>query len=205
VLRRDQGIVTYEVAGAAPQSLTASINVSANVIATTAIASLATLQLADSSEIRIGDRTTVEVGDLRAAAAANPGGGTIKLTRGAVRFNIVHPTGARSNFKFVTPTSQLAVRGTLGYFISGPGGDQLYCVRCEPGDVSVTVGTQTYSVQSGQTLNALVRNGQRSTAIVANRTVNNPAIDQFLGGVSPFGESFANGNDPTLSGSGGRP
>jgi hypothetical protein len=206
ILRRDQGIVTYEASGTKPpQSLTGSVAVGDAVIATTAIASLATLQLTDSSEIRIGDRTTVRVADLRGAAAATPSGGSFVLTRGAVRFNIVHPTGSRANYRFVTPTSQLAVRGTLGYFISGPGGDQVYCVRCEDGDVSVVVAGQTYTVRSGQTLNALTVGGQRTTAIVPNRTINNPAIDQFLGGVSPFGESSANGSDPTSSGSGRRP
>jgi hypothetical protein len=202
ILRNDKGIVTYGVRGAPPQSLVGSISVGDTVITTTAIASLAALQLSDSSEIRIGDRTTVEVGALRtAAAAAGPASATIELVRGAVRFNIKHPSGAKSNYVFKTITSQLAVRGTVGYFISGPGGDQVYCVRCDEGDVTVTVGTQTYSVRTGQTLNALAN---ATPAIVQNRTINNPAINQFLGGVSPFGEASSNGNDPTLSGSVGR-
>ena len=202
ILKRDQGIVTHKIEpGGQPTSLVGTIAVGDSVIATTAIASLASLQLRDSSEIRIGDRTTVEVGQLR-AAAASAAGGTISLMRGAVRFNIIHPSGNKSDYKFVTPTSQLSVRGTVGYFVSGPGGDQLYCVRCEDGDVSMTVAGQTYAVRTGQTLNALVVNGKRSTAIVPNRTINNPAIDQFLGGVSPFGEPSSGGSDPTLSGSG---
>lgn len=207
VLRRDKGIVTYKLRDASPQSLTGSISVSDSVWASTSAATLATLQLADSSEIRIGDRTTVQIGALRAAEGANPADGVITLYGGAVRFNIRHPAGARANYRFVTPTSQLAVRGTLGYLIHGPTGDQIYCVICEDGDVAIAIPKQpSYTIRSGQTLNISVRNGSvTGTAVVANRTVNNPAIDQFLGGVSPFGQPAADGSDPTSSRSGRGP
>ena len=203
VLRRDKGIVTYKVAGGAPTSLAGEIAVGDKVIATTAIATLATLILRDSSEIRIGDRTTVRVGDLRAADANNPAGGTIYLQRGAVRFNVSHPTGPRANYIFVTPTTQVAVRGTVGYFVAGPAGNQVYCVKCEAGDVLITTPTQRVELRSGQSFNVGLSGGAvTATAVVANRTINNPAIDQFLGGVSPFGEFAANGSDFTGSGSG---
>jgi hypothetical protein len=39
-------------------------------------------------------------------------------------------------------------------------------------------------------------------AIVPNPSVNNPAIDQFLHGYSPFGQRAAEGSDPTGSDSG---
>ena len=206
VLRRDKGIVTYKLKDANPQSLTGSIAVGDSVLASTSSATLATLQLADSSEIRIGDRTTVRVGDLRTAAGANPAGATIYLRNGAVRFNIQHPAGARANYRFITPTSQLAVRGTVGYFVHGATGDQIYCVTCQDGDVTIVTKAQTFSIHSGQTLNVATRNGSvTGTAIVPNRTVNNPAIDQFLGGVSPFGQPAAGGSDPTGSRSGRGP
>ena len=204
-LRRDKGIVTYKVAGSAPTSLTGEVAVGDAVIASTSLATLATLTLRDSSEIRIGDRTTVRVGDLRAAAAASPANGTIFLERGAVRFNVTHPTGAVANYRFVTPTTQVAVRGTVGYFIAGPLGNQIYCVKCEAGDVRITTTTSTQQLElrSGQSLNiSLQRGAITGSQVVPNRTINNPEIDQFLGGVSPFGESAANGSDITGSGSG---
>jgi len=202
-LRRDKGIVTFEVAGGTPVSLTGEVAVGNAVIASTSIATLATLTLRDSSEIRIGDRTTVRVGDLTAAAAGSPASGTIYLQRGAVRFNVTHPTGATANYRFVTPTTQVAVRGTVGYFVAGPTGNQIYCVKCEAGDVTITTATQQVSLRSGQTLNVNLQHGAiTGTQVVANRTINNPAIDQFLGGVSPFGESAITGADITGSGSG---
>lgn len=203
VLRRDKGIVTYKVPDGEPTSLAGEVAVGDAVIATTAIATLATLSLQDSSEIRIGDRTTVRVGDLRAAEANEPAGGTLHLDRGAVRFNVKHPAGAQANYHFVTPTTSVAVRGTVGYFIAGPAGNQVYCVKCEPGDVTITTPTEHVELHSGQTLNVTLENGAvTGTAVVANRTINNPAIDQFLGGFSPFGQSAVNGSDFTGSGSG---
>lgn len=202
VLRRDAGLVTYKLPQTDPISLTGSAEVPDSVIATTAVESLATLQLRDSSEIRIGDRTTVRVGDL-ALAADNTPGATIFMDRGAVRFAIKHPAGGKANYRFVTPTSTLGVRGTIGYFIVGPAGQQIYCVKCESGDVSVTTSTGTVEVLSGQTLDLRTENGAiTNSAIVPNRTINNPAIDQFLGGVSPFGKSATDGFDATGSGSG---
>lgn len=202
VLRRDAGIVTYKLPQTNPISLTGSVPVSDSVIATTAVESLARLQLRDSSEIRIGDRTTVRIGDLAAAGDATPGA-TIYMERGAVRFAIVHPNGGKANYRFVTPTSTLGVRGTVGYFIVGPAGQQIYCVKCEAGDVSVEAAGKTVEVRSGQTLNLGLDNGNVThSEIVPNRTINNPAIDQFLGGVSPFGQPAAAGYDSTQSGSG---
>lgn len=202
VLRRDAGIVTYKLPQTNPISLVGSTPVADSVIATTAVESLATLALRDSSEVRIGDRTTVRIGELAAAGEATPGA-TIFMDRGAVRFAIKHPTGGKANYRFVTPTSTLGVRGTVGYFIVGPAGQQIYCVKCEAGDVSVETAGKTVEVRSGQTLNIGLANGAIThSEIVPNRTINNPAIDQFLGGVSPFGQTAATGADPTQSGSG---
>lgn len=203
ILRRDAGIVTYKLDGAAPTSLTGAIAVGDKVIATTAVGALARLSLRDSSEIRIGDRTTVRIGDLRVAEESSPSSGTIYLQRGAVRFNVLHPSGGRANYRFVTPTAQLGVRGTLGYLVVGPNGNQIYCVRCEAGDVTITTATKSVELRSGQTLNIAVAHGAVvGSEIVANRTINNPAIDQFLGGVSPFGQTSRDGKDFTASGSG---
>ena len=202
VLRRDAGIVTYKLPQTNPISLTGSTEVPDSVIATTAVEALATLQLRDSSEIRIGDRTTVRIGDLALAADHTPGA-TLFLDRGAVRFAIKHPAGGKANYRFVTPTSTVGVRGTIGYFVVGPAGQQIYCVKCEAGDVSVEAAGKTVEVLSGQTLDIRLQNGAITKSdIVANRTLNNPAIDQFLGGVSPFGKPATDGFDATGSGSG---
>jgi hypothetical protein len=63
ILRRDKGIVTYQLPTTDPRSLYAEVAVSDAVIATTEVSTLATLQLSDSSQIRIGDRTKVRIGE----------------------------------------------------------------------------------------------------------------------------------------------
>ena len=202
VLRRDRGSVNVTVQSGATMPVIGSLNVGDRATATTAQRSLATLQLLDSSEIRIGDQTSVMVGYLR-KAAEDPRSAVVTLNRGAIRFNIVHPAGARSSYRFSTPTTQIAVRGTTGYLVSGPAGDQVYCVTCEA-DVAVSGrGFGPVSLHTGQTLNVSIREGAVvGTEVVANPSVNNPAIDQFLGGFSPFGVPASLGRDPTGSGSG---
>ena len=46
-------------------------------------------------------------------------------------------------------TSQIAVRGTDGYIVTGPTGTDFYCVDCKPGDVTVTVGSKSYQLGTG--------------------------------------------------------
>ena len=155
----------------------------------------------DSSIIQIGDRTDVELGKFR----ADPNDPNVEtLDHGALRFEIRHPQGPQSSYVFRTSTTQIAVRGTIAYLVVGAAGEQVYCIECSPGDVSVRVfGLGSYTVESGQTLS--VRNvGAKAfdAAIVPNATINNPAIDQFLNGYSPFGQPAANGSDATGSESG---
>ena len=72
---------------------------------------VADLVLPDSSVIRIAQVATVQVG-----AFHEPGAGenTINIYNGSFRFKVQHPAGGQANYRFVTPTSQIAVRGTEG-------------------------------------------------------------------------------------------
>ena len=200
-LARVRGEVAYAVpaASASTRPLAGSVTLSDDARAITGFRAAARLTLPDSSVVEIGDKTDVRLGAFHDAASQH----TIALNRGALRFTIRHPAGAASNYVFKTPTTQLAVRGTLAYLISGPRGDQIYCVDCAPGDVVVSAANETYSVQSGQTLNVRTIGGRAfDAAIVGNASVNNPAIDQFLRGFSPFGRPASEGTDPTGSDSG---
>lgn len=189
-LARVRGDVNY---GTPPRALLGRIDVPDDTRVATAARSAADVTFADSSVVQIGDKTDVSIGR----------GHVIALARGALRFTIRHPGGAPANYVFQTSTSQLAVRGTLAYLVSGPAGDQIYCIECAPGDVAVTAAGETYGVTSGQTLNVRRLDGRAFDAvIVPNATINNPAIDQFLHGFSPFGRPATQGSDFTQSGSG---
>ena len=200
-LARVRGEVAYAVPATAAtmRPLAGRIDLAEDARAITGFRAAARLTLPDSSIVEIGDKTDVRLDAFRGASAAHG----IALQRGALRFTIRHPAGAVSNYVFKTPTSQIAVRGTLAYLVSGPNGDQLYCVECAPGDVTANAGIDTYRVESGQTLNVRRIGGRPfDGAIVANAGVNNPAIDQFLHGFSPFGRPASEGIDPTGSDSG---
>jgi hypothetical protein len=161
----------------------------------------AVLRLRDSSEIDIGENTKVQIGAFNPAESGNQN--TIVLNGGALHFNIRHPQGGQSNYKFVTATSQIAVRGTEGFLIAGANGTQVVCVSCAAGDVSVQVGQQTVSIVTNQTLTVLGSNPLTATSsITANPTVNNPAVNQFNGNQNPFNPNPSTGADPTGSFSG---
>ena len=155
-------------------------NLADGAFAVTKARSLAVLKLVDSSEIDIGENTIVEVGAFQQASSGQQN--SITINNGALHFKIRRPAGGQSNYTFNTPTSQIAVRGTEGFLISGPTGTQVVCTVCTIGDVTVQTGTQTVTLVSGQTL---IVNGTASSigtatqTIVSNAQVNNPAVSQF--------------------------
>ena len=149
-LRAVRGTVGYQPAkDAAFTRVFGSYLVKDNEYAVTQNASNGLIVLADSSEVALGESTTIQVGTITQAAAATPN--TLTLVSGAIRFAVKHPAGAQSNYRFVTSTSQLAVRGTVGLYSTGPNGDVISCLECAPGDVTVTAGTNTFGLVTGQT------------------------------------------------------
>ena len=105
------------------------IDLSDAALAVTLAQSRAQLILPDSSSIDIGATTRVRLGAFNAVDTGNPN--VIVLELGALHFTIRHPAGGRANYRFVTPTSQIAVRGTDGYIVTGPTGTDFYCVDCK--------------------------------------------------------------------------
>jgi hypothetical protein len=146
--------------------------------AVTQAASLGTLTLPDSSQVAIGERTAVRVGAFNNAAAGP--GSTLTLNHGALRFAIVHPAGTRSNYTFQTQTSQIAVRGTIGYLIVGDEGTQLICIDCAPGDVAITIGGRVVTLTSGYTITITGPPGLATFTITPNDNSYNPSVAQFL-------------------------
>jgi hypothetical protein len=80
--------------------------------AVTKARSAALLTLPDSSLVALGENTSVQVGAFNNAAAGP--GATITVNGGTLRFDIHRPAGGAANYRFVTPTSQIAIRGTVG-------------------------------------------------------------------------------------------
>jgi hypothetical protein len=204
-LARVKGVVGYQTSATSEfKPIFGRLDLPDDAFAVTKPNASAVLRLADSSEIDIGENTKVQIGAFNAASSGNEN--TIVLNGGALHFNIRHPQGGQSNYRFVTATSQIAVRGTEGFLIAGANGTQVVCVTCAAGDVSVQVGQQSLTIVSNQTLTVLGGNPlTATTSITANPTVNNPAVNQFNGNSNPFNPSpGTSGVDPTgsLSGAG---
>jgi len=131
VLARVRGGVEYSLDGTGAKTIYTRLVVPDDATAVTGPKSLATLTMPDSSEIDIGERTTVKIGAFNGISSGKDN--QITLNNGALHFIIRHPAGQNANYKFETPTSQIAIRGTEGFIIQNAGGTQL----------SITSGTAT--------------------------------------------------------------
>ncbi len=203
-LARVKGVVGYQASATGDfKPIFGRLDLPDDAFAVTKPNASAVLRLKDSSEIDIGENTKVQVGAFTPAESGNAN--TINLQGGALHFNIRHPQGGQSNYKFVTATSQIAVRGTEGFLVAGANGTQVVCVSCAAGDVTVQVGQQTVSIVSNQTLTVLGTNPlSATTTISTNPTVNNPAVNQFNNNSNPFTTTTSPTSvDPTGSLSGG--
>lgn len=116
--------------------------------AVTRAASAAVLAMPDSSLISLGENTNVQVGAFDSASASP--GAQITINGGSMRFDIRRPQGGAANYRFVTPTSQTAVRGTVGLISFVNGITTVGCVACAADSVVVTTATQTITLVTGQ-------------------------------------------------------
>jgi hypothetical protein len=123
----------------------------------------------DSSLIALGENTSVQVGAFDSASASP--GSQITINGGSLRFDIKRPVGGVANYRFVTATSQVAVRGTIGLLAFTNGVTTVGCVVCAADSVTVTVGSQTLALAAGQfvTVSALgvMTTGALSTVVGA--------------------------------------
>ncbi len=150
-LRRVRGTIGYQtaaMAGFAP--VFGRMDLPDDAFAITQAKSTAELVMPDSSIVALGENTHVQVGAFD--NAANGPGATLIVNNGTLRFDVRRPAGGRANYRFVTATSQIAVRGTIGLLSFIGGNTTVTCVVCAADSVSVTVGTQTFTLATGQVL-----------------------------------------------------
>jgi hypothetical protein len=192
-LARVAGTVQYQSGtDAALHAIAGRIDLADEATAVTLAQSRAQVTLPDSSSIDIGATTRVRLGAFNAVDTGNPN--VIVLEIGALHFTIRHPAGGRANYRFQTPTSQIAVRGTDGYIVTGPSGTDFYCVDCKSGDVTVTVGANSYALATGE--QAIVIGTTQANALVdvVRRPCANPAAielsDGKLGAAIPLDQRF---------------
>ncbi|MBC5816110.1 MAG: FecR domain-containing protein, partial [Candidatus Eremiobacteraeota bacterium] len=197
-LERVKGAVSYDMGDNKPHAISGQLVLPDNAFAVTDNGALARLQLPDSSTIEIGQHTRVQVGAFSPAESGKLN--YITLNNGAIKFNIHRPAGGKSNYQFVTPTSQIAVRGTAAFLAAGPQGTMVSCIACAAGDVTVTTGSTTTALVTGQTLTVSASGGVvTGSSVASNAGVNNPEFNQINGETNPFGAANSPPSDPTGS------
>jgi hypothetical protein len=192
-LARVAGAVQFQTgAEGAFHAVFGRIDLPDDAIAVTLAQSRAQLVLPDSSSIDIGAQTRVRIGAFNASDTGNPN--VVVLELGTLHFTIRHPAGGRANYRFQTATSQIAVRGTDGYIVTGPTGTDFYCVDCKAGDVTVTVGAHSYALATGEQAIIIGTTTADAEVDVVARPCANPAAielsDGKLGAAIPVDQRF---------------
>jgi hypothetical protein len=173
-LARVRGTVQFQTDPAAAfRPIVGRLALPDDAVAVTLADSQGLLRLADSSEIDIGAKARFHVGAFNAVGNGKPN--VITLELGAIHFVVRHPSGARANYVFVTPTSQIGVRGTEGYIVTGPTGTDFYCATCSAGDVTMKVGTRSIPLVTGQQVIVAGSDAESATTTVFKAPCSNPA------------------------------
>lgn len=168
-LQRLKGTVGYQLGDAGQFTTVAGKYVMPDdAFAVTQNQSAALLQLPDSSIVALGQDTKVQVGAFNETAAGP--GSTITVAGGTLRFDIKRPQGRTANYRFVTPTSTVGVRGTIGLLAFAGGQTTVACLACAADSVTISVGGQTFALATGQVL-TVTATGAVTTSAVTSATL----------------------------------
>jgi len=177
-----KGNVTYERGTGAPKPLTAttSIVLADADIASTGADSSGRITLPDSSRVTMASLTRVQLAFFNQTDIANA---KFIVYGGKTRFIVEHPQGAKANYVFQTPSTNIAVRGTEGDI--GIDGDNLTLNVYKLGDPNLPVQvTYTKGDKAGQSV--FVKAGQQLALHLINGIIKSEttkltqaAIDQF--------------------------
>lgn len=180
VLQRLSGSVGYETnSGGKRTAVAGQLAIDPRDYALTSVRSMAALDLPDSSVVSIGESTRVQVGRFQRYGRLTEM--RMNILEGAVHFSVQHPQGAHANYVFVTPTSEIAIRGTEGVIVVLPGETIVACVHGTPNDTLVITkdGSRMY-VPIGQTVR--IRAGQANRMQMARANgISGPEFSQFAG------------------------
>jgi hypothetical protein len=143
-----------------------------DAFAATHAQSAAVLAMPDSSLVSLGENTTVRVGAFNTTAAGP--GSTITINGGALRFDIRRPQGGTANYRFVTNTSAVGVRGTVGLISFANNVETVACLSCAADSVTITTASGQISLLTGQiaTISAagVVTTGAITTTVLGTFT-----------------------------------
>ncbi len=168
-LQRLKGTVGYQLSDAGQfNQVGAKYVLPDDAFAVTQNQSAALLQLPDSSLVALGQDTKVQVGAFNQTAAGP--GSTITVAGGTLRFDIKRPQGKTANYRFITPTSTIGVRGTIGLLAFAGGQTTVACLACAADSVTITVGGQSFALATGQVI-TVTATGAVTTSAVTSATL----------------------------------
>lgn len=151
-------------------------------IAATADGSQGIVTLPDSSKVTLGAQTRVQLAFFNQADIATA---KFVVYQGKTRFTVEHPQGAKANYTFVTPTTQIAVRGTEGDI--GVDGDAITVNVYTTSDPNLPVEvTFTKGDKAGTTLKVLA--GQSLVARLVNGIIQSQVDKITQAALDAFGE-----------------
>lgn len=159
-LENMRGSVSYGPSAAPTQTLALNAHtvIDDRDYTVTGADSLAGIGLPDSSRVLVGSDSKVQLGAFNQAGIAH----ARFVVVGKVRFIVQHPSGAKADYIFQTPTGEVAVRGTEGDIDAGNSNLRVNVYEvCDP-NAPVTVTTsngQHFTLVAGQSLVAQLVNG----------------------------------------------
>jgi hypothetical protein len=178
VLQRLSGQLDYQPKpDANGEAIVGQLLVQPRGYALTRARSMAAIDLPDSSVVSIGASSRVGLGHFDRETWGSRS--LMTIYDGAIHFAVKHPAGARANYTFVTPTSQVAIRGTEGIIVVRGDETIIACVHGTNNDTLVTYGRgrQMY-VPVGMTVR--IRGSMGTAAVMSMRHgIVGPEFDQF--------------------------
>ena len=163
VVQRISGQVSYQgMAGRNGTPIIGQLLVQPRGYAVTQARSMAAIDLPDSSVVSVGASSRVGLGALDLIAGTSHE--VMRIYDGAIHFSVRHPKGSHSNYVFITPVSQIAVRGTEGIIVARGDETIIACVHGSTNDIFVTYGAhQKMYVPDGMTVYIRGRVGGKAT------------------------------------------
>jgi hypothetical protein len=148
-----KGSVSYQKPSKAAKPIAgqASIVLADKDLTITGLDSEAAVTLPDSSRVLVGSDAKVQLAFFNQTDIANA---KFVIYQGRFRFNVEHPSGAKANYTFQTPTGNVAVRGTQGDIgVADDGTLSVNVYELSDPDLPVIVSTkdgQTFTLNVGQ-------------------------------------------------------
>jgi hypothetical protein len=178
LVQRISGQVDYQaMSGENQESIVGQVLVQPRGYTLTRARSMAAIDLPDSSVISVGASSRVGLSFFDMLGSTPHA--LMTIYDGAIHFSVRHPAGAHSNYTFVTPVAQIAIRGTEGVIVTRGDEAIVACVHGMDNDTVIMYGNnQRMYVPLGATVRIRGRIGSQAVMSM-HRGISGSEFDQF--------------------------